>query len=135
MRFSFCKNSVFCVIYFFLFFIGTICGVVLLRYALRSDIRWLNSYCLALRSAEPASIWLAAWFRFLPIMVLIAIYFLPHRNKLISLFILFQSCLCTYTVGMCFILDQPQFDVLVRNCLFFPVLYFVAQRLWITQCH
>lgn len=130
MRLSFCKNSVFCVLFYVSFFLGTICGVLFLRCMLVNNYLWLSAYCHELQRTAPNSFLLLGWFQLLPFLAAVLIYFLPHKDKLFPALIFLRGCISAYTVGAYYMLDVPLADILLYSLLLFPAFFAVCRWLW-----
>lgn len=130
MRYSFCKNSVFCVQFFTFFFLGTICGILLLRVMLISDCAWLREYCACLRIARFGNRILMIWFLFLPLLAAVGLYFIPHRNNLFPILFFVRGCLLSYAVGATYTQGLPLGDILFCNLLMLPLFFALCRRLW-----
>ena len=130
MRFSFCKNSVFCILFLLFFSLGTICGVLLLHCVLRSDSQWVRAYCTALASQGGRGAFLNLWFLLLPFLAAFAIMLLPGGDKLLPVLFFLRGCVCTYSIGACLALQIPLTGILLRNLFLLPAFYAFSRKLW-----
>ena len=130
MRFSFCRNSVFCALFFSFFLIGTICGIFLLRCMLQSDRLWLMTYCSVLSRVSSAGIFPELGFHLTPMLLAAVIYFLPYKDRLFPVLFFFKGCLLSYSFGAFSTLGVPFWDIVLRNVLLLPVFYRLCRLLW-----
>ncbi len=130
MRFSFCKKSLFSILFLVFFFLGTICGILLLRFILICDNSWMTAYCLTLESSGPSRGLMSLWFHLWPFLSALAIYFLPHKDKLFLVLFFLRGCICAYTIGAYYAMGVPLMDVVLKNLLIFPVFFAFCRRLW-----
>ena len=135
MRFSFCKNSVFCAIFLVLFFLGTICGIFLLRCVLVANSDFLSDYCLSLRAVKMRSPWLLLWFHLLPFLSAFAVSFLPNKDKFLFVLIFLRGCVSAYAISACYALGLSLANILVRDFLLLPVFYWFCRKLWSVHFH
>ena len=133
MRFSFCKNSVFCVLFLLFFLMGTICGVFLLRCLIVADRQWLAFYCCELDRLMPTSLFLRIWFQLIPFLVALVIRLSSCQDKLYPVLFFIRGCLITYSIGALLINDVVVTRVLLRNVLMLPAFYAFCRWLWCEQ--
>ena len=132
VRCSFCKNSVFCALFLFLFTMGTICGSYLLRCILRSDAGWMLSYCNLIQSGSVSKVILGVWFLLLPFLSVLCIYFFPGKDKLVLVLVFIRGCIVAYTLGAFYTMGVSLSGVLLRTLLLLPLFYWVCRKVWVT---
>lgn len=130
MRFSFCKKSVFCILFLLFFALGTICGVLFLRCLLTEDVTWLRSYCAELDHSNRSGVLLTLWFLLLPFLGAFAVGLTPFKDKLFPALFFLRGCFCVYAVGAFYTLGIPLTGILLRNLVLLPIFYAVCRELW-----
>lgn len=121
-----CKNSVFCVLFFFSFSLGTICGVLLFRLAAGSHGGWLLAYCGALPEADG---WSMALSLLRPLAVAALAGLVPWGRRCLPWLIGLRGLLMAYAAAACFSCGQSGLWLVLRGLALLPV-YFAVCR-WV----
>ena len=125
----FCKKSVFCILYLIFFFLGTICGVLLVRSFSAAEGPWLVSYCGAL-SACSAGMWrLLAWVR--PLVLAWLAGLSGFGCRLIPWLIALRGALMAYEAAACCVCGQSPRGVLLRGLVILPLFFSLCRQGWI----
>lgn len=130
MRYSFCKNSVFCAFFFVFFFLGTISGILLLQAILSSDCLWLRDYCLLINRSNSPMLLYSVWFFALPFLAAVFIFFMPYKNKLYPILFFLRGCVMSYSIGAHQLLELSYVNMLIFQFLLFPAFFMLCRRLW-----
>ena len=130
MRFSFCKKSVFCALFFVFFLLGTICGMFLLRCLVLERQMWLFDYCSVLRRTSNTNLVSLLWFQVIPLLGAVAVYFLPYKDRLFPILFFIRGCLLSYSCGAFCTSGIPFWDTVLLNALLLPAFYGLCRWLW-----
>lgn len=131
MLFSFCKKSVFSILFLLFIFLGTICGVLLFRCIFVARPGWISDYCVSLGiSSFTASVQ--------QFVVLSVPFFLvwiagmtAYAHRAILVIILLRGCLLSYYLCALYSADAAVFPHIIRS---FPALLFffiICQAVWV----
>ena len=131
MQFSFCKKSVFSVLFLLSFLLGTICGVLLFRcvYVYHSD--WIVDYGSALFiRIDRISISCLA-FALIPFVSLFLLSIFPEGYRVLPVLIAVRGCLLCYFLCLCHVGGISYGAVFCRNLFLLPLFYFVSRHIWV----
>ena len=128
-----CKNSVFCILFLVFFSLGTICGSLLISILMRSDLRWLQNYCQALRlsSVHDISTWCLFFAR--PLLIAYTLSCVSFGDRLVLPYIAIRGCFCSYLFAALYISDCPFTVVLLRELILMPLFYMLCRRTWLSR--
>lgn len=127
----FCKKSVFGILFFGCFGLGTIYGAVLARAGAVSDFPWLCSYCQALTAAAPPGIGLRLWFRALPFGIAVLLGHLPGATRLLPLLVALRGVLLSYCLAVCYLARIPATGYWLWSAALLPLFYMLCQKIWL----
>ncbi len=131
MRFSFCKNSVFSILFLVSFLSGTICGVLLFRAVYVLHPVWITEYGRTL--VECASIlgFSNMFFVLMPFFLLLLLGMFSLGYRLIPIFVACRGCLLSYFLSCCFVSGIGGGVILRRNLVLLPLLYLISLHIWV----
>lgn len=115
MKNYFCKNSVFSILFFAFFSIGTICGVLLFRLVLMQKPEWITDYCKALRRSDPGFGFRQLLFFAWPFLSVVAVGLTPLGKRCIPALIALRGCLLAYTCAGFYISGISYSGFFLRN--------------------
>ena len=133
MLFSFCKKSVFSILFLLLFFLGTICGILLFRFIFIVCPEWIRAYGSVIEmSADPfsfQSILIAA----VPFLLIFFSGFCTWGQKLIYAVIFLRACFLSYYSSVIFCAAVSQRQFLIYRFLLLLAFYFFCQHFWVSS--
>lgn len=131
MRFSKCKNSVFCAVFLFCIFIGTICGVLLFRVFLEHNCSWPEAYFYELLYTPLKDFRLSFVVSAAPLLLVYISSFFSFRNKFLLIFIIWKGCCCSYLFCFCFYCNCYSWLFLIRQLLQLIAFYLVCYAVYL----
>ena len=129
--FSFCKKSVFSILFLLSFVAGTICGNLMVRVAVLADPEWISRYSNELILSVPSSILLQILFCAIPFLAAVGIGALPFGSKLLLFLIGLRAYFLSYFLSVCYLTGIPVFLYLFRCICLLPLFYLLCQRIWL----
>lgn len=128
MRAQKCRNSVFCVQFFFFFLFGTICGIWLYRCMLGRRGVWITAYCELLFSGLAVDGWALglAWIRPLVLAWLAGLH--PRGAVAVPSLVFFRGVLTAYSVSALLWAGLSVWPVVSRGLVVLPVFYWLCLR-------
>ena len=120
---SFCRKTVFSILFLFSFAAGTICGVLLFRIMLPFGQAWIVDYCVSLRDSRSGPLIFRLLLLVRPFLVVFAAGLLPFRRRLIPILIALRGCLLAYTCAAFYFCQVVFTAYLLRNLLCLPLYY------------
>ena len=131
MRFQFCKNSVFSILFLISFLIGTICGILLFRAVHILHPSWIVEYASALSSVSTARFFRSAFFLILPFLPVWLIGQFPNGYRFVPLLTSMRGCFLSYCLSCCYVGGVSSLPVVYRNAFFVPLYYLFCQYVWV----
>ena len=122
-----CKNSVFCVVFSFWFFLGTICGVLLFRALSGTDSQWIRTYCTVLFSGQAVGLGslILCWCR--PLLLAGIVGFVPWGRRILPGLILLRGILTAYSAAAWYVSGLQPVWIVVRGLTLLPLYYAVCR--------
>ncbi len=131
MRFSFCKNSVFSILFLVSFLLGTICGVLLFRAVYVLHPGWIEDYGSALVQAASHAGLSRFLFALMPFLVLFLFGVFSEGYRLVPVLIAARGCFLCYYLSCCQVSGSGGGPVLFRNLILLPVFYLLSRYIWV----
>lgn len=122
MNYKKCRNSVFCMVFLFLFAIGTICGVLLFRLLADCENDWVLAYGRAL----PSGYGFGSWLR--PLVVALALGLVDWGGRWIFALVFCRGLLMAYSVSVLHSCGLGLLPALIRGSILIPVFFLIC--LW-----
>ena len=132
MIFTFCKKSVFSVIFLVFFLIGTICGIFLFRALYYSNAKWLIEYCRALECMYVPGMLYQLLFLLLPFLCVFAAGLTSFCRKLIPGLVAARGMVFSYFICAIITVDFDCRTVFLRNLILLPLFYVFCRYVFIT---
>ena len=131
MRFSFCKKSVFSVLFLVSFLLGTICGILLFRSVFVLHPGWIVDYGTALSMGTSRGGISCLFFSVMPFLVLFLLGMFSAGYRLIPALISVRGCLLCYYMSCCHVSGSVFGAVLCRNLFLLPLFYLLSRHIWV----
>lgn len=131
MQFSFCKKSVFSILFLLSFLFGTICGVLLFRFLYVLHDGWLEQYGELLVYRSSGFGFSFVFTSFLPFMALFLLGIIPEGYQIVPVLIAIRGCLLSYFLSFCQICGASSGIMFYRNLVLLPIFYLISRYLWV----
>lgn len=128
-----CKNSVFCILFLFYFFLGTICGIFLFRKLQGAHCAWITAYCTALTQMNPPDLLKQLFFICKPLAIALVLGICPSGYRLIPILIAVRGCIMAYIAAFYAVSGLPPAALVFRWLLFLPVFYYLCWLAYSTE--
>jgi len=130
MHFLFCKKSVFSVVFFASFLIGTICGILLFRCSASADPGWIAFYFETVDSCRSSNVFLLLFFWAIPFLAaFVAGLLWPHR--LLPVVVALRGLFFSYYLCARFFSGSVSSHVMLRSVILLPLFYLLCQTVWV----
>lgn len=122
-----CKKSVFCVLFLFCFFLGTICGMLLFHGLLGVHDAWITAYCRTLAQLERPNALTFLFFCGRPLLLAFVLGLCPKGWRLVPLLVLARGCLMAYIMSFYAASALPPTSLVLRWLVLLPVFYYMCR--------
>lgn len=122
-----CKKSVFCILFLFFFFIGTICGVLLFQLQYHVQHTWIVSYGKGLLPERSFDLWRLFFVSLRPLLLAFLLGSLSFGWRLIPLLIVGRGCLISYLFSLASLCETPVSALFLRELLLLSSFYFLVR--------
>lgn len=122
-----CKKSVFCILFFIFFFLGTICGVFLFQLQYRAQHTWIVSYGKVLLPERSCDLWRLFFVSLRPLLFCILLGLLSFGWRLIPLLIFGRGCLVSYLFSLASLCETPVSALFLRELFLLSSFFFLVR--------
>lgn len=129
-----CRNSVFCVIFCFWFFLGTICGILLFRILTSDRGNWIEAYCSALYDEQTVGLWslILCWFR--PLVLVGLLGLVPWGFRVLPVLIFLRGALIAYASAAWYFSGLDPVWIVVRGLTLLPLYVGLCRWTYFSFC-
>ena len=130
MRFSFCKNSVFSILFLVFFLLGTICGIILFRAVYSAHPVWIRLYGVLLYNSSSLHHVSRCIFPLIPLFIMVLIGFAKGAYRFVPFLIMLRGCLLSYYLSFSFVCSLDSGYLLIFNFILLPLFYLISRYIW-----
>lgn len=128
---SFCKKSVFSILFLLSFAFGTICGNLFIRASVRPEAEWIISYCEVINHSLTFDFFVLLFHSSIPFLMAAIVGVARLPLPVLFFVVGMRGCFLTYYFAICYLSGVSTFWYCIRSTILVSLFYILCREIWI----